>query len=411
MRSPQLLKKIHDEYHHQIQKRRYEWITRYNRKNNKQLTVTDSKVILVIRLDAIGDSIIWLDQAKEYRDAFPNHKIVLFHDSRWKEIAKNLPFFDECIEFDRNRKDILRYYRQILHKLNQYTYEKIFSPVFHRDPMLEDFFIRNTNAIEKIGYKKNSIDTIGDKYYTRLISSDGSIMELQRNAHFVRQTINPDFISHLPIIPFPLPDTKILTGIEQYAVFFVGAGNPLRSWPIEKFRQIIDYINCSTIVFCGSNSDKSVFEGSCFNSSSKKIVTLFGQTTLIELISVIAKAELVISNDTSAAHIAIATRTPSIVLLGGGDEGQFHPYQADSISELEKSILPRLVSSPDHSCFNCGWNCKYPLKNGRWKCIADIQVSDVIKAIQNIDCKKHMGSESLGVNPCSATRSILQTLP
>ena len=248
--------------------------------------------------------------------------------------------------------------------------------------MLEDFFIRNTNAFEKIGYKNNTINTIGDKYYTKLISSDGSIMELQRNAHFVRQTFNPNFISHLPSILFPLPDTKTLTGIEQYAVFFIGAGNPLRSWPIEKFRQLVDYINHNTIVFCGSNSEKSVFEDHCFKSSSKKIVTLFGQTTLIELISVIANAELVISNDTSAAHIAVATRTPSVVLLGGGDGGQFHPYQAESISDSDKSILPLLVSVSDHSCFNCGWKCKYPLKNGRWKCVADIQVSDVIEAVQ-----------------------------
>lgn len=36
-----------------------------------------SKTILISKIDTISDSIIWLDLVKEYRQSFPNHKLVL----------------------------------------------------------------------------------------------------------------------------------------------------------------------------------------------------------------------------------------------------------------------------------------------------------------------------------------------
>ena len=43
------------------------------------------KVLLLIRQDAIGDFILWLDTAKEYRKHFPpeNYKIVLIGNALW----------------------------------------------------------------------------------------------------------------------------------------------------------------------------------------------------------------------------------------------------------------------------------------------------------------------------------------
>lgn len=65
----------------------------------------EDNAILVIRLDAIGDCILWLDQAKEYKNAFPKQKLVLLCNSLWLELAQSLPF-DEIISFDRKKRKI-----------------------------------------------------------------------------------------------------------------------------------------------------------------------------------------------------------------------------------------------------------------------------------------------------------------
>lgn len=366
-----------------------------------------SNTILIIRIDAIGDSIIWLDQAKEYRKAFPNHKLVLLHNKAWSDIAKQMSWFDEYVSFDRTRINDKKYYLQLISQLNNYAFEKIFSPVFSRDFFTVDWLVHNINAKEKIGYdgdylncngmidhniyiikKYNSSDLkkIADNWYTKLVPNNNQcFMELQRNAHFVRQTIKPDFKCALPTIPFKIPMFDCIPK-EEYAIFFLGASTTLRTWPVNKFHQIEQHIPYKKIILCGSSSDSILAHTyqSFGCSSDKTIIDLTGKTTLIELISVIHNASLIITNETSASHIAVATRTPSICLLGGGHFGRFHPYHVENISDEEKNYLPSVVTSHINNCFKCNWICKYPLQNSRWKCIDEIQIEDVIRTINEI---------------------------
>ncbi len=363
-----------------------------------------SKTILVIRIDAIGDCIIWLDQAKEYRKSFPNHKIVLLHNKVWTEIAEHLPWFDEFIAFDRSQIGNFSYYKTLFSTLNKYTYEKVYSPVFSRDFFTVDCIVHNVNAKEKIGYEGDYQNNNGilnknlyfiknknnlhlkeraDKWYSYLVPNDKkNIMELQRNAHFVRKTLNDKFKCKLPTLPFASKN-EIPFQTKVYAVLFVGASTVSKMWPVENFLKITDYIPFQDIILCGSEKER--LQASFFTSSykgNKTIIDLTGKTSLIELISFIANASIVITNDSSASHIAVATHTPSICLLGGGHYGRFHPYQADTINEEEEKIIPTVITAHDKTCFNCNCICKYPLQNERWKCINNILVDDVINAIK-----------------------------
>ena len=358
-----------------------------------------SKTILIIRIDAIGDCIIWLDQAKEYRKAFPNHKLVLLHNKVWSEIAERLPWFDECIPFDRTKIADVEYYKSLIALINRYTYEKIFSPVFSRDLVTVDWLVHNINAKEKIGYEgdyhnnfwikdnnryvrkhkeKLDIKSIADSWYTYLVPNDSScMMELQRNAHFVRCTMDSNFLSHLPSIPFDT-QSSIITDQSDYAVIFLGASVVHRTWPIKNFAIISEHLPFQTLVLCGSIAEKQLADEfmSCYEGQ-QNIIDITGKTSLIDLIGIIAKGVVLISNETSASHIAVATHTPSICLLGGGHYGRFHPYHPDVLSDEERNILPIIITCKDHSCFGCNWNCRYPLINNRWRCIAEIRPEDV----------------------------------
>lgn len=364
-----------------------------------------SKTILVIRLDAIGDCIIWLDQAKEYRKAFPEHKIVLLHNKVWSEIANRLPWFDECIPFDRGKIGDKKYYKNLLTTINQYTYEKVFSPIFSRNFITEDWIIHNINAKEKIGYegdyqnngladinlyyrrntKKIDLKQLADRWYSIIVPNNSTCtMELQRNAHFIRQTINNDFRCSLPTIPFDIPKSQLVPKTE-YVILFLGASTINKTWPGKNFIKITQQLPFHTIVLCGSSAEKKLSQNYLSSyDGDKSVVDLTGETSLLELISIISNASLVITNDTSASHISVATRTPSICLLGGGHYGRFHPYQIEQINEEDKKYIPTIITSHDKSCFNCNFRCKYPLQKERWKCIDEIKTEDVINAIRKM---------------------------
>lgn len=403
---------ILNELEYQLKKIKHKWL--FFHFFLKKITTTKkpvSKTILIIRIDAIGDCIIWLDQAKEYRKIFPDHKFILLHNKAWSEIAERLPWFDECVPFDRTKIGNIKYYKTLITTLNKYTYEKVFSPVFSRDFITVDWLVHNINAIEKIGYdgdyhnnylayvcdpyysqhsNEYNLKAIADSWYTTLVSNiQDCTMELQRNAQFIRQTINSGFRCRLPKIPFDIPIYDQLKS-KEYAVVFPGASVEYRMWPINYFLKTVNYIPYPTIVLCGSQQEKKLAEEFIFAyKGDKNIINLVGATNLLELISVISNAKIVISNETSASHISVATRTPSICLLGGGHYGRFHPYKADIIDDDDTKALPIVVNTHDMNCFNCNWICKHPLQNGRWKCIDEITTEKVIEVLKksNIQSK------------------------
>ena len=60
------------------------------------------ELILLIRQDAIGDFVMWLDTAKEYRKLYPpdKYKIVLAGNASWCDLAEELPYWDKVIPVD-----------------------------------------------------------------------------------------------------------------------------------------------------------------------------------------------------------------------------------------------------------------------------------------------------------------------
>lgn len=352
----------------------------------------NSRTILIIRMDAIGDAILWLNQAKEYRSHYPNHRLVLLHNSTWSDLASRLPYFDLCIPADRKRMDTSRSYcRSLLRQVNRYRYEKVICPVFSRDLPHMDWFVHNTYAKEKIApigdnnnYTSSKEKEQADRWYDHLIISGHlHIMELQRNTDFTNDLFKENILSRLPSIPFSLNRPKSIP-YPHYTVFSLGASILCKTWPADRYATVAEHIS-TPIVLCGGPAEQQLSEefiqhyhGTC------SILNLTGQTTIYELLCLIAHADLVVGNDTATSHIAVATRTPSICLVGGGNYGRFHPYQADILDTADHAIMPITVTCADHSCFGCHERCPYPLQNHRWRCIDNISIQSVIQAFNEI---------------------------
>ena len=57
------------------------------------------ELVLLVRQDAIGDFIMWLDTAKEYRRLYPpnKYKILLVGNDSWCDLAQELPYWDKVL--------------------------------------------------------------------------------------------------------------------------------------------------------------------------------------------------------------------------------------------------------------------------------------------------------------------------
>src|SRR5262249_42925890 len=120
-----------------------------------------------------------------------------------------------------------------------------------------------------------------------------------------------------------------------------------RQWPAEKYAQVATYIlqqKKLRIAICGSRQDKSLGTAIMAKISDENITDLTGETNLIELTHLLSAAKLLIANDTSAVHLAVAADTEHILAISSGNHfGRFLPYPK-SVSSKIATIFPNEIA-------------------------------------------------------------------
>ncbi len=343
--------------------------------------------LLLVRLDLIGDFVLWLDAAQAYQRLYPNEKITLVVNSASAELARALPHWDEVIGVNvhRLREDMVYRLRTFI-QLRWRNFAIVIQPTFSRE-FVGDLVLRSTNAPARIGYRgdTNNISeaqkTKSDLWYSKLIIGDPACtMELRINAQFVRELGQKDFVGDVPFIP--KIETPLLNSVpaKPYVVIAPGASWQSKMWPLDEFAALILQLNSIFnlhFVLCGDKNDRTLCESLANKVNLDNLTNIAGQTNLIQLIEIIRGAILVVSNDSSPVHLAAATRTRAVCILGGGHFGRFLPYQ------VERSTLSRLPVSlwSEMDCFGCSWRCKFAPQDGNVvPCISNVALQEVIRS-------------------------------
>jgi len=339
--------------------------------------------VVLIRLDLIGDFILWLDSAKEYRRIYPQTKITLIANSTWAEMAQGLPYWDEVWTVKTLALTSNPFYRlAFLRKVRLANFETAIQPTFSRAFMYGDIVIGASQALQRIGSVGDMANinvkdkTISDRWYTQLFpASPKPMMELLRNAEFISYLDRKTFKPNLPLLPLMAILPKHLQVKGSYIILFPGASWFGRCWPAQSFVEVgkeIQRLLGLQIVLCGALSERTLCQAIA-DSDSIASINLAGQTTLGELVELIRGAHLLIANETSAVHIAAALGTPTVCILGGGHYGRFVPYP-DQVAGIKPVVAVKHMP-----CFNCNWQCNQPYDpTGPVPCISGVSTAQVL---------------------------------
>lgn len=341
--------------------------------------------ILLIRQDRIGDFILWLDTAKEYRKYYPpeNYKIILIGNAIWSDLAKGLPFWDEVLPVNvKAFKALSRYRWNILRKVRNFGAKIAIQPTYSREFYHGDSLIRASNASKKVSSAGNLSNrnqlksNLADRWHTELIpSSPEQLSELERNAEFFS-----GFIKKLYLPSYPELELSCDCNIQElkrksFYILSLGANKKYREWPYKYYAKIAQKIHKKTGwlgLICGAENEFYLGEH-IKKLCDAPLQNYTGQTTLSELTCLLAKSQILISNETGTAHIANAVGTPTVCILGGGHFGRFVPYP-----ELSGKINNLKVVYYKMPCYGCDWKCVYHIKDeDPAPCISNISVDAV----------------------------------
>lgn len=344
----------------------------------KKVRVLKDTIILV-RLDNIGDFIIWLHSLKNLKNESKNKKIILVCNKVFEELAIESKIFDEIIGIDVKKFNLnLVYKYKVLKKLRINKYEKLISPIYSRNVATEGI-VKNILATEKVGINGDTSNItkyqqkFTNKNYTKLIEIESkNKMQLYINIEFFNKVFNTNYKIELYNWN---KNKKRNNSYKNYCIFFLGASTIKKCWEVEKYAEIIKKIPKNLeILLCGGKQEKVLGEKIISLIKEHKIKNLIGKTNLIEVLKLIKESNFIVCNDTFAVHMAVMLRKKSICIVGGGHFGRFLPYPKE-LEDNEDNFLPKVIYKK-MDCFGCNWKCKY--NTIPYKCIKNIKVKDVI---------------------------------
>lgn len=151
---------------------------------------------------------------------------------------------------------------------------------------------------------------------------------------------------------------------------------PLRKWPTERFgllakRLLAEYPD-ARIVLTGARSERIAAEALCRELGSPRVVSMAGETSLPELLTLYSLADVLVTNDSGPGHFSSLTPVHAIVLFGPETPRLFGP-----LSSASTVIWKELACSPCVSVFNHRLS---PCRNN--VCMQSITVDEVFGAVQ-----------------------------
>jgi ADP-heptose:LPS heptosyltransferase len=118
----------------------------------------------------------------------------------------------------------------------------------------------------------------------------------------------------------------------KYMVIHPGVTDIKRRFPLEKWKELCRYVALTykgTIIFSGTAEEKELCND-IIGDTRGKFINMAGSTSISEYLTLIKQAELIISVNTSAIHVAAAFKTPSIVLYAETNP-QHWPWNSPTI--------------------------------------------------------------------------------
>ena len=170
--------------------------------------------------------------------------------------------------------------------------------------------------------------------------------EFHKNKYFFSKILGEDMKLLKPQILIEGRCKLVPAG--KYIVINIGASSSKRRWAWQNFVELIKLLNSSyslPIVLCGGPGD--ITNGKHIESEvGGNVFNVVGKTSLHELLLVLRKAELLISNETGAAHMAVALNVKKIFVISNGNHyKRFTPYPESIFKNYYSIFHPDVFDS------------------------------------------------------------------
>jgi heptosyltransferase-1 len=129
-------------------------------------------------------------------------------------------------------------------------------------------------------------------------------------------------------------------------IFVIGSTWESRNYPKEKFLEVAQQLQQQCLVVWGNAVEQEKAQWLVDNS---KFIKMLPKLDLNDLKAAIAKADLVIGNDTGPSHLAWGLNKPSIILFGCTPVTRVYQTQTNKVLKSSSIVNPYKLNKQDYS--------------------------------------------------------------
>ena len=254
--------------------------------------------VLIWQTAYLGDVVLSTPLIYTIKKNFPYAKVGFAGRPFIKDLFK-----DEEIDLIPFSKKFFESFR-VVNKIR--CYDLVISP--HRS-MRTALILFFSGIKERIGFDRSELPFL----YTKLVKHRWELHEVDRNLELLKPLGVKDFVRETKLKMNEEEFKSILEKFhlkeKNYVVVSPFSNFSLKEWSLENWKKLIKNLNV-TVVITGTKKDylrSRELEG-------KKVLNLTGKTTLREFMGILKGAKFVISNDSSAVHVANAFGVPALTI-------------------------------------------------------------------------------------------------
>ena len=332
--------------------------------------------VLVIRLRSIGDTVLSTPSLFALKRFLPQACVDILLEDWVAPVLDGFPHVDNVITLERKSTSARA---RVARQLRANNYDVVYN--LHGGTTAT-LLTRATGAKHRVGYQAYQ--------YARLhnhLSPASSLLWGRDKTHSVEQQLALLGWTGVPVTDRPptqlavtpeaaatiaarLAGARLLAA--PFAVIHPAAAAATKQWAAEKFGRVAEDIRNRglAVVAITTPNEKPIIDE--MNKSTTAPVETFTDLSLPEITALLARARVLIGNDSGIAHIAAAVETPSVVIFGSSNRAHWRPW-ANAAAEV---VFEEMECQPCH-----GYFCE---KFDEPECIKRVPIERVIAATERV---------------------------
>jgi ADP-heptose:LPS heptosyltransferase len=325
------------------------------------------KRILVIKLSSLGDVVLSIPSLKALKENFSSSQLTLLTLKKYAPLFYDCPYVDKVIGIDTNYKKV-----KMILSLAQRLRSRSFDYIIDLQNNLASHLIAFLSFPKKsFGYNRK----LGKLLTSHLAFLRGRISPLDSQEKIlnllgiklIRKELTLWRIGRVSLEYLGVPDKDNLIGIN------VSASRKWKSknWPLSHTVKLIEMVKGAfpdfQIVLIG-DAESAPLASRLQSMLKSRVINLCGRTTLKDLLNILGRLKIFITQDTASLHLAQALGVETIALFGPTDPVR-HTVKSKNLHLFFKKL-------PCSFCYNP--RCKSNI------CMSEIKPQEVFAKVKTI---------------------------